>query len=52
VHPILVLLTVIAVGSLFGIIGVVLAVPMLAVGRVLFDFLQVRIRLQSPEGGE
>lgn len=52
VHPILVLLTVVAVGSLFGIIGVILAVPMLAVGRVLFDFFQVRIRLQSPEAGD
>lgn len=48
VHPIIVLLTVIAVGSLFGILGVLLAVPMLAVARVFFDFLRVRVRLHGP----
>jgi predicted PurR-regulated permease PerM len=47
VHPIIVLLTVVAVGSLFGILGVVLAVPMLAVGRVVFDFLRARVRLKD-----
>ncbi len=49
VHPIIVLLTVVAVGSLFGILGVVLAVPMLAVGRVLFDFLRARVRVTDLE---
>jgi len=49
VHPIVVLLTVVAVGSLFGIVGIILAVPMLAVARVLFDFLYARIRLKHPE---
>jgi predicted PurR-regulated permease PerM len=47
VHPIIVLLTVIAVGSLFGIIGVILAVPSLAVGRVLFDFFRARLRFED-----
>jgi len=49
VHPIIVLLTVVAVGSLFGIMGVILAVPMLAVARVLFDFFHARIRLRDAE---
>lgn len=49
VHPVLVLLTVVAVGSLFGILGVVLAVPMLAVGRVFFDFFYARVRIQPAE---
>ena len=49
VHPIIVLLTVVAVGSLFGLLGVILAVPMLAVGRVVFDFLRARVRLRDAE---
>ncbi len=52
VHPIIVLLTVVAVGSLFGIIGIVLAVPMLAVARVLFDFLYTRVRLKDPDADD
>jgi len=45
VHPILVLLTVVAAGGLFGLLGVILAVPMLAIGRVLFDFFRSRVRI-------
>src|ERR687893_615757 len=44
VHPILVLLAVIAGGELAGLAGVVFAVPTLAVFRVLFDFFRVRLR--------
>lgn len=44
VHPVLVLLGVVAGGGLFGLLGVFLAVPTLAVLRVLLDFLRVRIR--------
>src|SRR5215211_1123937 len=44
VHPILVLLAVIAGGELAGLAGVVFAVPALAVFRVLFDFFKVRLR--------
>lgn len=44
VHPILVFLTVIAGGELFGVAGVIFAVPVLAVLRVLYDFLRVRLR--------
>ncbi|MDA0270733.1 MAG: AI-2E family transporter [Chloroflexi bacterium] len=49
VHPIIVLLTVVAVGSLFGILGILLAVPMLAVGRVFFDFFYARVRFEDRE---
>ena len=45
-HPILVLLTVIALSEIDGLRGAVFAVPMLAVIRVLFDFLSVRLRVQ------
>ncbi len=43
VHPILVLLAVIVGGGLGGIFGVIVAVPSLAVLRVLFDFFRVRL---------
>lgn len=45
VHPILVFLAVIAGGELAGIPGIIFAVPTLAVGRVLFDFFRVRLRV-------
>src|ERR687889_2082766 len=44
VHPILVLLAVIAGGELAGLAGVVFAVPALAVFRILFDFFKARLR--------
>lgn len=43
VHPILVFLAVIVGGGLAGIVGVIVAVPSLAVLRVLFDFFRVRL---------
>lgn len=43
VHPILVFLAVIVGGGLAGILGVIVAVPALAVLRVLFDFFRVRL---------
>lgn len=44
VHPILVLLAVIAGGELAGLPGVIFAVPVLAVMRVLVDFFRARVR--------
>lgn len=44
VHPILVLLAVVAGGALGGLVGIILAVPVLAVFRVLLDFFRVRLR--------
>ena len=44
VHPILIFLAVIIGGGLGGIPGVIVAVPTLAVLRVLFDFLRVRLK--------
>ncbi len=51
VHPILVFLAIIIGGGLFGIFGVLFAVPALAMLRVLFDFLRVRLRTEDPNGG-
>jgi predicted PurR-regulated permease PerM len=50
VHPMLVFFAVVIGGELFGIPGVILAVPAMAVLRVLYDFLRVRLRVvaESP----
>lgn len=47
VHPVFVLLTVVAAGSLYGLLGVVLAVPLLAMARVLYEFLRLRLRVHD-----
>ncbi|TCJ19744.1 AI-2E family transporter [Rubrobacter taiwanensis] len=47
VHPIIILLAVIAGGEIAGLLGVVLAVPTVAVLRVLFDFFRVRITTEE-----
>jgi predicted PurR-regulated permease PerM len=44
IHPVPILLAVIVGWGLFGIVGMVLAVPALAVVRVLYDFFSVRLR--------
>ena len=46
VHPILIFLAVIAGGELFGLLGIVFAVPAVAVMRVLFDFFRARLRVK------
>src|SRR5699024_1751093 len=45
VHPIIVLLAVIAGGEIDGLRGAIFAVPTLAVARVLLDFLSARLRV-------
>jgi predicted PurR-regulated permease PerM len=44
IHPVPILLAVIVGWGLFGIVGMVLAIPALAVVRVLYDFFSIRIR--------
>jgi predicted PurR-regulated permease PerM len=46
-HPIIVLLAVIGGGQLAGLLGVIFAVPTLAVLRVFFDFFRARIRTDT-----
>jgi predicted PurR-regulated permease PerM len=50
VHPIIVLLAVIAGGEVAGLAGIIFAVPTLAVFRVLFDFFRVRLRTNPNQG--
>jgi predicted PurR-regulated permease PerM len=47
VHPVLVFLSVIIGGGLAGLVGVLLAVPTLAMLRVLFDFFHARLRIRE-----
>lgn len=47
VHPALVFLAVIAGGEVFGLLGAILAVPTVALLRVLFDFFRVRLRVEE-----
>jgi predicted PurR-regulated permease PerM len=47
IHPVLILLAAIVGWGLFGILGIVLAVPALAVVRVLYDFLRVRLSTRN-----
>ncbi len=48
IHPILVLLGVIAGGEIGGFLGVLFSIPLLAVLRVLFDFFWARLRTENP----
>ena len=47
VHPLLIFLAATAGGELFGVPGVVLAVPTVAMLRVLFDFFRARLRVRD-----
>jgi predicted PurR-regulated permease PerM len=48
VHPVIVLVTVVAAGEVLGLLGVLLAVPALAVAKVIIDYLtrNVRVRIE------
>jgi predicted PurR-regulated permease PerM len=46
-HPVLILLAVIVGGGLAGLLGVLLAVPILAVLRVLYDFFSIRLHTRE-----
>ena len=47
IHPVPIMLAVIVGWGLFGILGMVLAVPGLAVVRVLYDFFSIRLRTRE-----
>jgi predicted PurR-regulated permease PerM len=47
IHPVPILLAVIVGWGLFGIMGMVLAIPALAVMRVLYDFFSIRLRTRE-----
>lgn len=49
VHPLLIFVSVIGGSEIAGPMGAVLAIPTLAVLRVMFEFLWVRMRVRQPE---
>jgi len=49
VHPLLIFIAIIAGGEIAGVLGAILAVPILAVARVLVEFFWVRLRTRYPE---
>jgi predicted PurR-regulated permease PerM len=49
VHPLLIFLAVIAGAEIAGVAGTALAVPILAVLRVVGDFFAARLRVEPPE---
>ncbi len=52
-HPLLVIFGLLAGGELYGIPGVLVALPTMAAGRAVWEFFAERIRLQKwDEGGE
>ena len=51
-HPLLVIFGLLAGGELYGIAGVLIALPTMAAGRAVWEFFAERLRLESWEGGE
>src|SRR5262245_14349014 len=48
VHPVVILVAILAAGQLFGLVGILVMLPLLAIGRVLVGFLLRRLRLAHP----
>jgi hypothetical protein len=51
VHPLVVIFALLASGELYGLAGVLLAMPLVAIGREVSAFLLERIGLESWQGG-
>ena len=51
-HPLLVIFGLLAGGELYGIAGVLVALPTMAGGRAIWEFFRERVKLESwDEGG-
>lgn len=46
-HPIVVLLSIIVGGGMFGVIGMIMSVPIIAVGIILYDFIKKKLIKKS-----
>jgi predicted PurR-regulated permease PerM len=51
-HPLLVIFGLLAGGEIYGLPGALVALPMLAAGRAVWEFFSERVELASWEGGE
>jgi predicted PurR-regulated permease PerM len=50
-HPLLVIFGLLAGGELYGIAGVLVALPTMAAGRAIWEFFRERVELDSWEEG-
>ena len=50
-HPLLVIFGLLAGGELYGIAGVLVALPTMAGGRAIWEFFRERVRLESWDDG-
>jgi predicted PurR-regulated permease PerM len=51
-HPLLVIFGLLAGGEIYGLPGALVALPMLAAGRAVWEFFSERVELEHWEGGE
>jgi predicted PurR-regulated permease PerM len=51
-HPLLVIFGLLAGGEIYGLPGALVALPMLAAGRAVWEFFSERVELEPWEGGE
>ena len=51
-HPLLVIFGLLAGSNIAGLIGALLALPLLAVGRAVWEFFSERVTFESWEGGD
>ena len=50
-HPLLVIFGLLAGVEIYGLLGVLVALPLLAVGRAIWEYFGSRVALESWEGG-
>lgn len=46
-HPLIVLISIIIGGGIFGVLGMILAVPVVAISIILFKFLRKKLNIPS-----
>ena len=48
-HPLIILLAIIIGGAMFGVLGMILSVPFIAIARIFYHFLVERLRIPPNE---
>lgn len=49
IHPIVVLISIIIGGGIFGVLGMILAVPLVAICIVVYDFIKAKLKMRELE---
>src|SRR5262249_56434709 len=50
-HPLLVIFGLLAGGEVYGLAGILVALPLLAAGRAVYEYFSERVELEAWEGG-